>query len=49
MLLMDMLLDRLLLLNGMMLVCLRGTATKDRWSSGDKMADQGLSRGAEPK
>lgn len=49
MLLMDMLLDRLLLLNGMMLVCLRGTVTKDRWSSGDKMADQGLSRGAEPK
>lgn len=49
MLLMDMLLDRLVLLNGMMLVCLRGADAKDRWSSGDKMADQGLSRGAESK
>lgn len=49
MLLMDTLLDRLLLLKGKMLVCLRGAAIKERWSSGDKMADQGLSRWAEAK
>ena len=43
MLLIDMLLDRLLLLKFIMLVCLRGPIAK-AGSSGAKMADQGRSR-----
>lgn len=44
MLLIDKLLDRLLPWKFMMLVCLRDEgSTREEWSSGDRMADQGRS------